>query len=185
MAIGFSLTKLRFVVKLVELYERIIQEKEEKLMLLEQLLKEKSLIMKRFFLLVIGVFFTITTVSAQEVVSNSDRGYYIKDGKVKSGIFFEKANRKERSERLITPAQLSHQATTLYASDIEEYGFSGQQRYLSAEITIHGNPRKVFLEEVANLDSIIIYCYPAAGEDLFFLQKGNELPQHITDRVAI
>jgi hypothetical protein len=75
-------------------------------------------------------------------VSNSEKGYYIKGKPVKSGIFFEWTNKMERAERLVISKQIHHEAAVLYPSDISEYGFPGERRYVSAEIVLNGNPKK-------------------------------------------
>jgi hypothetical protein len=137
--------------------------------------------MKQILLILLFIFGALSISRAQEVVANSDRGYYIKDNKIVSGIAIEKANRTQRSERLIIPNQVSHPAAVLYPGDIEEYGFDDVRRYISAEIILQGNPKKVFLEELMNLDTIVVYSYPTQGTDLFFLQKGNSLPELIQD----
>jgi hypothetical protein len=127
--------------------------------------------MKQFIPLFISAFFAIANVSAQETIVNTEEGYYVKNNAVKSGIFFERTNEKERAERLIIPNQKRHEATVFFPSDIEEYGFPDRQHYVSAEINLHGNLKKVFLEEVIRIDSIIVYYYPDRKEDLFYFQK--------------
>ncbi|MDR0232700.1 MAG: PorT family protein [Dysgonamonadaceae bacterium] len=131
--------------------------------------------MKRFIFLLIFILGATYISDAQEM----ERGYYRKDKKLVAGIVFEKANRIQRAERLIIPQQDRHEATTFYPSDIEGYGFTGESRYISANIILHGNTKRVFLEEIMNLDSVIVYCYPAEKGDLFFLKKGNGLPEPI------
>ena len=137
--------------------------------------------MTRFILSSILFIGFIFNSFSQDVVSNSDRGYYIKNGKVVSGIAFEKANRAQRAERLIIPQQKRHEAATFYPGDIEEYGFSGEYRYISADIVLSGTAKKVFLEKILDLDSIGVYSYPMGGGDLFFLQKDDSLPKLIKD----
>ena len=137
--------------------------------------------MKQFIFLFIFILGITHISNAQEVVSDSDRGYYIMNGKLIRGIAFERANQVQRAERLIIPQQNLHEARTLYPSDIEEYGFPDGRRYISAEITSYGSTKKVFLEEILNLDSIIVYFYPVQGSDYFFLQRGGSLPELIRD----
>ena len=143
--------------------------------------------MKRLVFLFIFVFGIKQIADAQianiqEVVVNSDRGYYIKNGNVVSGIAFERANRVQRAERLIIPQQRLHDARVFYPSDIEEYGFPDGRRFISAEITLYGNTKKVFLQEILNLDSIIVFVYPMRGNDYFFLQRdGSGLAELIRD----
>jgi hypothetical protein len=138
--------------------------------------------MKRFIFLFIFILGITHIADAQEVVSNSDRGYYIMNGKPISGIAFERANRVQRAERLVIPQQNLHEARTFYPSDIEEYGFPSARRYISADITLNGSTKKVFLEEVLNLDSIIIYSYSMQGGEFFFLQRGgSDLAELIQD----
>lgn len=134
--------------------------------------------MKQLIGLFISLFFGVISIFAQ---ANWEEGYYLKDGKVKSGIFFEKAGERERSERVVIPSQKQHNPAVLSPSDIDEYGFADGRRYISGEILITGISKKVFLEEMFTLDSIAVYYYPAQEKDLFFFQQGKESPQLVRD----
>ena len=134
--------------------------------------------MKQFIVLLIFILGVTHICRAQGVVG----GYYIKNNKVISGIAVEKANRSQKAERLIIPNQPKHSAAVLYPSDIEEYGLEDGHKYVSADVTVNGNPKKVFLEEIVHLDSIVIYSCRMDKKDFFFLQRENNLPELIQDK---
>lgn len=124
----------------------------------------------------------LTQIEAQDIVPNSDRGFYVKDGIVTSSIAIERTNLVQRSKIVIIPQQVLHQAAVFTPDDIDAYGFLDGQIYVSAEIQINGINKSVFLEEVINADSVIVYYYPFESQDYFFVLKaGSPVLEKVTD----
>ena len=136
--------------------------------------------MKRFYYLFILLFF-LTKVAGQEVIINTEAGFYVKNG-VATNVYILKENAEQRAARVIIPQQQAHQAAVLTPEDIDGYGFFNAPFYISAEIQINGIDKKVFLEEVIKTDSITVYFYPFEKKDYFFVhKKGNSALETVSD----
>ena len=111
-----------------------------------------------------------------EVIPKAKRGYYVKDGRLVDGVFIEDANRLDRMTRAIIPKQQGHEATVLYPRDIDEYGFPGEERYVSCTILRDSAFHKVFLEEFVHInDSTSLLYYREESNEEFYLQTGEDI----------
>jgi hypothetical protein len=136
------------------------------------------------FFLFIGFIWLATASSAfcqDEFVANSNWGYYVKDNVRLDRIAIENANRFERAERVVIVNQAKHKDIVYYPNDIQEYGLSDGHRYVSIDLKIGSASKKVFVEEILNLDSLIVYSYANPVKEYFFIQRKNELPKQIKD----
>jgi hypothetical protein len=111
-----------------------------------------------------------------EVIADSDKGYYVINSVMHEGIWILKENKSERAKMVIIPAQKGHEVKTFYPEDIDEYGFPNGVKYVSAKINFNEVEKKVFLEELVNIDNaIIFYVYSTENkEDIFFILEGEE-----------
>jgi hypothetical protein len=140
--------------------------------------------MKKIFIITVCFLLKSIVIFAQlqsnqvehEVIADSEKGYYVLNSVLQGGIWFLKENKAERARRVIIPNQTNHEAKTLYPEDIEEYGFPNGIKYVSATISFDGVEKKVFLEEMLNIDdAIIIYVYSTeTNDDIFFILAGKE-----------
>jgi len=110
-------------------------------------------------------------------------GYYVTDSTWQEGILFLKENRIESMKRVVIPKQKRHQAKVFYPEDIEEYGLMKGPKYVSSTININGVEKKVFLEELVNIDdSVFIYNYLTDNKvEYFYYQEGQESSLQLID----
>ena len=111
-----------------------------------------------------------------EVIPKAKRGYYVKDGKLVNRVFIEDAGRLDRMTRVIIPQQPGHEAAVLYPRDIDEYGFPGEERYVSCIILRDSAYHNVFLEEFVHInDSSTLFYYRQGHDEEFYLQTGGDI----------
>lgn len=117
------------------------------------------------------------------VISGTVNGYYITPQKTVTSIKILKSNERERAHKIIIPKQDGHEYKVLYPNEIIGYGFEGKNiRYCSATIYLDGKETTVFLEEfIKGDDNVTIYIYNSDKGELFFVQRGKQLAQLITD----
>jgi len=139
--------------------------------------------MKQIITFTVCILMGITTFSQfsaqhveHEIIADSEKGYYVINSIMYDGIWILKDNKAERTKRVIIPKQKNHEAKTFYPEDIEEYGFPNGIKYVSSTISFNGIEKKVFIEELVNIDDyIIFYVYSTENkEDIFFILEGEE-----------
>lgn len=106
-----------------------------------------------------------------ETVVSGQSAYYRSENRTVSGIQIQDNGQRNNSSYCYIKTGTGFQKFT--PDEISEYKLSNGTRYISKEINIDGEPRKVFLEILVDRDNKLYY-YKGNGISTFFIEKPHE-----------
>ncbi|MDL2230520.1 PorT family protein [Alistipes sp. OttesenSCG-928-L06] len=145
--------------------------------------------MKKLLPLLLLLYVLPTVVSAQQPlqenikISDAEMGYYLKDGVIHRDIYLYLLSPVEKHRTLSIPQQPNHDHATFTPDDVNEYGIYNSQIFRSCTVVCDGVPRRVFLEEVANIDhqaTVYYHLREDTKEGVYYIFRENHL-QRVTE----